>query len=78
MVEADFFECFDKTFAALPVGAIRMDCFPRIGKLLTNDEIKVVLPVPAYPLSMKILLLPSVVTYSAKSVISFSCSLVGE
>ena len=50
-----FFEYLESTFAALPVGARRDDFFPTEERLLTNDEIKLVFPVPAYPLSKNIL-----------------------
>jgi len=77
MVDADFLEYFANTFAALPVGAISTERFPSIGNDFTKVETKVVFPVPAYPLSIKILLLPIVVTKSAISVIKWSCCFVG-
>ena len=39
--------CFVKIFFTLPVGAIRTERFPKIGKDFTKDETKVVFPVPA-------------------------------
>lgn len=56
MVEALLFEYLDRTLAALPVGA-RSDGFLFTeNKLLTNAEIKLVFPVPAYPFRRKIFL----------------------
>ena len=55
MVDALFLEYLESTFAALPVGARREDFFLTDERLLTKDEIKLVFPVPAYPLRRKIL-----------------------
>ena len=52
MVEALLFEYLVKTLAALPVGARSEDFFVT-DKLLTNAAIKLVFPVPAYPLQEK-------------------------
>ena len=64
IVLANFFEYFESTFAALPVGAIRIARLFNKGKDFTRAEISVVFPVPAYPLSINILLLPIVDTNS--------------
>ena len=78
MVLAFFFEYFDRTFAALPVGAISTERFPKTGKEFTRVEIRVVFPVPAYPLSIKMLLFPIVATKSDMSVIIWFCLVVGS
>ena len=76
MVDACLLEYLDKTLAALPVGASKTDRLATEGKLLTNADIKVVLPVPAYPFNKNILLvLIDVVKSAMDSTISF-CSLV--
>ena len=54
----------ESTFAALPVGASKTDRFPTIDNDLIIDEINVVLPVPAYPFKIKMLLFPKVVIKS--------------
>ena len=56
MVDACLLEYLDSTLAALPVGASKTDRLATEGKLLTNADIKVVLPVPAYPFNKNILL----------------------
>ena len=78
MVDALFLEYLERTLAALPVGARSDDFFPTDERLLTNDEIKLVFPVPAYPLSRNILLVLIEVTNSETSCTIFSCSLVKE
>lgn len=78
MVDALFLEYLESTFAALPVGARREDFFPTDERLLTNEEIKLVFPVPAYPLRRKILRVLIEVTNSETSCTIFSCSLVKE
>ncbi|CAI8252275.1 MAG: Uncharacterised protein [Cryomorphaceae bacterium] len=77
IVLADFLEYFPKTFAALPVGAMSTERFPSTGNDFTKVATKVVFPVPAYPFSIYMLLLPIVLTNSAMSVIRVSCSDVG-
>ena len=77
MVLADFLEYFPKTLAALPVGAIRTERFPKTGRDFTKVETRVVFPVPAYPFSIKIERFPIVPTKSAILVNNSSCSLVG-
>ena len=69
-------EYFERTFAALPVGANKTDRLFTEDKLLTNAAIKVVFPVPAYPFNKKILpVLIDVVKSEINSTIFF-CSLV--
>ena len=77
MVDADFLEYLASTFAALPVGAINTERFPKMDNDFTNVETKVVFPVPAYPFNIKTPLLPMVATKSEISEIILSCSLVG-
>ena len=77
MVLAAFLEYFPNTFAALPVGAISTERFPRTGNDFTKVETRVVFPVPAYPFNIKIERFPIVATKSAISVNNSSCSLVG-
>ena len=47
IVDADLLEYFANTFAALPVGAISTERFPKIGKDFTREATMVVFPVPA-------------------------------
>ena len=71
-----FLESLDITLDALPVGANKTARLAITGKLLTNEDIKVVLPVPAYPFNKKILpVLIDVAKLAIDSTIS-SCSFV--
>ena len=56
MVDALLFENLERTLAALPVGANSNGFLFTEYKLFTNAEIKLVLPVPAYPFRRKIFL----------------------
>ena len=67
IVDAFLFEYFDRTLAALPVGARRTDLLPIHGSDFTKEEINVVFPVPAYPFKTNIFLFPRVRINSSKS-----------
>jgi len=78
IVEALFFEYLERTLAALPVGARSEDFFPTEERLFTKEEIKLVFPVPAYPLRRNIFRVLMEFTNSETSSTNCSCSLVKE